>query len=348
VRNIHGRRWNYDAFAWELPYTQLTLRFLQKYLATLLHWTFEPRTDLPERLAEAEKPLPFLAPKNPAPAKYEAAVTALEQCLQLKRYSWRTVKSYKNCFKNYILHFNDTKPSQLSRRQIDQYLLYMIKEKKISESHQNQIISALIHFYREVVKQPEKVEGLFRPKLPDVLPQVFTEQEVTRLLNAVTNKKHRCILMTIYSAGLRLSEVVNLRLPDLQPDYNRIFIRRGKGKKDRCTILSEKLKNYLQNYLEIYKPVEWLFEGQDGGQYSVRSVQAIFTRAKLASRVNPDGTVHTLRHSFATHLLEKGVDRTYIQDFLGHQDPRTTEIYLHITKKGIDKLKSPLDNLEIL
>ena len=136
-------------------------------------------------------------------------------------------------------------------------------------------------------------------------------------------------------------------MPNVQPECHRIFVRDGKGKKDRCTILAGKTEALLRDYRSIFQPVHWLFEGQDGGQYSDRSVQAIFTAAKERSGINPLATVHTLRHSFATHLLEKGVDLRYIQDLLGHESSKTTEIYTHITKKSWDKIKSPLDDLEI-
>jgi site-specific recombinase XerD len=202
-------------------------------------------------------------------------------------------------------------------------------------------------FYTSVIDQEEKVKGLFQPKPPKKLPQVFLEEEVTALLRAVDNLKHRCILMLIYSAGLRLGEVINLRLTDLQPQQNRLFVRGGKGKKDRCTLLSAKVWDLLKDYIEVDKPVEWVFEGQSGGQYSERSVQKIFTMAKFRSMVNPNATVHTLRHSFATHLLEKGVDLRYIQELLGHESSKTTEIYTHITHKGWDKIKSPLDDLNL-
>jgi integrase/recombinase XerD len=138
-----------------------------------------------------------------------------------------------------------------------------------------------------------------------------------------------------------------LRLVELQPEQNRLFVRGGKGKKDRCTLLSEKVWALLQEYIKLHQPIDWLFEGQTGGQYSERSVQEIFTRAKLKSMINPDATVHTLRHSFATHLLEKGVDLRYIQELLGHESSKTTEIYTHITHKGWDKIKSPIDDLKI-
>jgi len=167
------------------------------------------------------------------------------------------------------------------------------------------------------------------------------------LLRCVDNPKHRCLLLLIYSGGLRLGEVIRLRLPDLQPEKNRLFVRGGKGNKDRCTILSGKAWHHLQNYLEVYQPVDWVFEGPQGGQYSERSVQQVFTRAMLRAMINPDATVHTLRHSFATHLLERGVDLRYIQELLGHASAKTTEIYTHITKKGWEKIQSPLDNLDI-
>ena len=346
VKNIHGRRWNPEYKVWEIPYTKLTLRFLAQYFpGNLLQWGFAPAEDIPERLAKPERT--YAQPDKVIPAKYEPAVTALEQTLLLKRYSWRTIKSYKNCFRQFIRHYDDIKPSQMTRRQINDYLAMLIRERNISVSHQSQIMSAIKMFYGSVIDQEEKVKGLFQPKRPQKLPNVFLEEEVTALLRAVDNPKHRCILMVVYSAGLRLGEVINLRLSDLQPEKNRLFVRGGKGKKDRCTLLSAKVWAQLQTYIAVYQPIDWVFEGQNGGQYSERSVQKIFTFAKLRSRVNVGATVHTLRHSFATHLLEKGVDLRYIQELLGHESSKTTEIYTHITHKGWDKIKSPIDSLDI-
>ena len=346
VKNIHGRRWDAEMKVWRVPCTKLTLRFLEKYFPEILEWTFQPADDIPERLEEAPK-YARPAKTETTPAKYEEAVTALEQCLTLKRYSWRTVKAYKNCFRQFIRHYDEIKPSQLTRKHIDDYILGLIREKKISESHQSQILSAIKMFYASVVQQEHKVQGLFLPKRPEKLPHVLTEEEVTRLLKAVDNLKHRCILMMIYSAGLRLGELLNLRIADLQPENHRIFIRNGKGGKDRCTILSEKVFAKVSEYFDVYQPVEWVFEGDQGGQYSARSVQKVFTRAKEQSKINPYATVHTLRHSFATHLLEKGVDLRYIQELLGHESSKTTEIYTHITRKGMDKIRSPLDDLDL-
>jgi len=345
VKNIHGRRWDSVEKVWEIPYTRLSLRFVGQYLKGIAKLDFTPDSDIPER-HEVSKPVPKPAEAS-APARYEAAVVALEQCLTLKRYSWRTIKTYKNCFRQFIRYYDDIKPSRITRKQIDGYVEYLIREKKISESHQNQILSAVKMFYEEVVGQGQKVQNLLRPKKPQKLPHVLTEEEVARLLRSVDNLKHRCILMLIYSAGLRLGEAVNLRIVDLQPQAKRLFVRGGKGKKDRCTILSEKAWKQLQEYLSLYRPVEWLFEGQTGGQYSARSIQSVFAQARKKALINPYATVHTLRHSFATHLLEKGIDLRYIQELLGHESSKTTEIYTHITRKGWENLRSPLDDLDV-
>jgi len=346
IKNVHGRRWNQEQMIWEVPYTRLTLRFIDKYLPlNFLKWSFCPSDDIPERLTGPEST--YSKPSPIVPARFEAAVAALEQCLLLKRYSWRTVKSYKNCFRHFIKHYDDIKPSHITRQQINEYLTLLVRDRHVSVSYQSQMMSAIKMFYGSVIDQGSKVEGLFQPKKPQRLPKVLTEEEVSALLKAVDNLKHRCLLMLLYSGGLRLGEVINLRLPDLQPERNRLFVRSAKGNKDRCTILSDIAWQNLKAYLEIYNPVEWVFEGGTGGQYSERSVQEVFIYAKRRAQINPDATTHTLRHSFATHLLEKGIDLRYIQELLGHESSKTTEIYTHITKKGWEKVRSPLDSLSI-
>ncbi len=348
VKRIHGRRWDSENKIWELPYTRLTLRFVEQYLKDVTEIAFTPAQDIPETMEVGSKPTPrYTPPKEVIPARYEQAVTKLEQVLMLKRYSHRTIKAYKYSFRQFIRYYDDIKPSQISRRQMDDYVAGLIREKNISESHQNQILSAIKMFYAEVVGQEEKVRNIIRPKRPQKLPHVLGESEVSALFRAAENIKHRCMLMLIYSAGLRLGELLNLRLSDVQADRRRLFIHAGKGKKDRYTLLSDRAMEALRAYYKLYRPVEWVFEGQNGGKYSERSVQNVFTKAKLKAGINPYATVHTLRHSFATHLLEKGVDLRYIQELLGNESSKTTEIYTHITKKGMDKIRSPLDDLEI-
>jgi len=348
VKGIPGRKWNTETACWEVPYTRTSVAYIRQYLPpALVHWHFTPSEDLPDT------PPPSIRPHQPPRTsqvvrpRFEAAATALEQTLLLKRYSYNTIKSYLNAFRQFLFHFDTQKPSGLTRADIDAYILHQIKTKNISESHQNMILSALKMFYAEVLGQHEKVRDMIRPKRPQKLPHTLTEDEVSALLRATGNPKHKCILMLIYSAGLRLGELTRLRLKDMEPAAGRVFVYGGKGKKDRCTILSPKVWEQLQAYMAVYQPVEWVFEGQTGGQYSARSVQEIFTQAKIKSGINPYSTVHTLRHSFATHLLEAGVDLRYIQDLLGHESSKTTEIYTHITRVGWQRVQSPLDRLHL-
>jgi site-specific recombinase XerD len=176
---------------------------------------------------------------------------------------------------------------------------------------------------------------------------VLSEGEVLRLLKQVENLKHKTALSLIYSAGLRVGELVNMKVTDIDSSRSQIRIRQGKGKKDRVSLLSTNILILLREYYKEYRPKEWLFEGQYGGQYSAGSIQAVFRRAKLAAGIKKNATVHTLRHSFATHLLERGTDLRYIQELLGHQSVRTTEIYTHVTEKGFKKIVSPFDNLDL-
>jgi integrase/recombinase XerD len=185
-----------------------------------------------------------------------------------------------------------------------------------------------------------------RARKAEDLPGVLSQEEVKLLFKSVENIKHKTILMLIYAAGLSVSELTNVRKRDLIQDRMQVFIKGGKGKKDRYSILSAKLMPLIEQYLQEYKPNYWLFEGQEYGQYSARSVQAILRQAVDKSGGNPFATVHTLRHSFATHLLENGTDLRYIQQLLGQASSKTTEIYTHITRKGEEKLKSPLDFLD--
>lgn len=355
VKNIHGRRYDMDSKCWDVPYTQLTLRFLDTYLSGKYHFEFALKQDIPEQLSADcmisspnNKSTVSQPIANPAdsfiPAKFESAVVQLEEELRLKRYSFRTIKSYKNSFRLFLRYYNDIPPEEITEIQIRAYLAHKVKE-NISESYQNQIINGIKFYYEKVLKQERKTYYLPRPKKPEKLPNVLTEEEVIKFLQAVDNLKHKCMMMLIYSSGLRLSEVVNLRLADVNVAQMLLFVKGGKGKKDRATVLSIKALEMLKEYIKLYNPSDFVFEGQYGGQYSVRAVQNVFTDAKLKSEINPYATVHTLRHSFATHLLENGTPLRYIQELLGHQSIKTTEIYTHITDKGRKNVKSPLDNL---
>jgi len=264
--------------------------------------------------------------------------------LQLKRYSLSTRKSYINAFQNFLVFFSHKKIDDLKKNEIQEYLLKQL-ENGTSSSSQNLQINAIKFYYEKVIGRKREIYDLPRPKKEHKLPSVLSEEEIIKLFKQVSNIKHKAILYLIYSGGLRLSEVVNLKITDIDSKRNLILIRESKGKKDRTTLLSQALLELLRDYYREYKPENYLFEGQKREQYSVRSVQNIFRMALSKSGIKKHATVHTLRHSFATHLLERGTDLRYIQELLGHANSKTTEIYTHITKKGLDKIVSPLDNL---
>jgi len=270
-----------------------------------------------------------------------------EELLRLRRYSFNTIKTYCSCFKSFLWYHNQCIIEELDSKSIRKYLLHLIKKKNIAHSTQNQVINAIKFYYEQVLGRPREEYRWERPRRQKKLPAVFSEREIECLLASISNLKHKCILFTIYSAGLRLSEVINLRITDILSKENCIFVRDAKGNKDRYTLLSNKLLLLLRKYYKAYKPDFWLFEGLNGGQYSKRSVQAIMKKALKRSKILKNGTVHTLRHSFATHLLERGVNLRYIQALLGHNSIKTTEIYTHISHQDLSRISSPLDFLII-
>ena len=213
----------------------------------------------------------------------------------------------------------------------------------ISETKQNTIINAIKFYYEQVLGQPREFYDIQRPKRSKTLPGILSMDEVQSILTAVDNIKHKAILHTIYSGGLRISELLNLRIEDIRSDDGYIFVKGAKGKKDRRTILSKHLLILLRDYYKVNKPSYWLFEGQSGGKYSASSVQSIFRKAVKKANINPWATVHSLRHSFATHLLQQGTNLRYIQSLLGHSSSKTTEIYTHLLKVDNSIVKSPLD-----
>jgi integrase/recombinase XerD len=235
----------------------------------------------------------------------------------------------------------------LVQADIEKFLLYLAEERNVSTSYLTISICAIKFYYEKVLGMAQVTYKISQPRGEKQLPEVLSEEEVIRLFWNVGNLKHKCILMTVYSGGLRLSEVVGLRVGDIDSKRMMIFIKGAKGKKDRYTILSKELLKWLREYYKKEKPLVWLFEGVTGGQYSMRSVQNIMREAVKRTGIKKHATIHTLRHSFATHMLENGTDLRYIQNLLGHSSSKTTEIYTHITTKGLEQLSSPFDKLNI-
>lgn len=273
------------------------------------------------------------------------ALRMIEQKLKLRGYSENTQRTYLNQFKEFLLFFKDTHPIDLTEVEIRNYLLYLIEQRKLSKSAQNQAINSIKFFYEKVLMQERKLYHLERPMKDKRLPEVLSQEEVMNVFEALDNLKHKTMLMLIYSAGLRRSEMLNLRIGDV--DFNRsiVFIRGGKGHKDRQTVLSQNLIPLLQQYLNEFAPGFWLFEGPKGERYSASSLQQIFKRAAKKGGVKKIVRLHMLRHSFATHLLESGTSTRYIQVLLGHESPKTTEIYAQVSRFALDKIQSPLDQM---
>ena len=266
--------------------------------------------------------------------------------LELKNYSVRTKACYLTWMRRFVLHFRRC-PEELGDMEIRQYLHHLIREKKASQSGISQAYSALKFFYETTLKRDWNGFRIPRVQMGKRLPVVLSSQEVQAIFCATRNLKHRALLMTIYSAGLRLSEVVHLKVLDIDSQRMTIRVRQGKGQKDRYTLLAQRTLEVLREYWKQYRPQSWLFPGKPANEaLSVSAVQRVFEKAVLQAGIKKAASVHTLRHSFATHLLEAGTDLYHIQRLLGHTSPKTTAIYFHLSRKNLGGVTSPLDLME--
>ncbi len=268
------------------------------------------------------------------------------ELLERKRYSHNTARTYVSLFSNFVKYYQNKKLTELNENDIKHYLQTIVKLGR-SQSYQNQVINSIKFYYEQVLEMPGRFYEIDRPITEKKLPSVLSEEEIIRLLSATKNLKHKAILVTIYSCGLRMSEVLNLKITDIQSDRNLLLVRGAKGNKDRNTLLSATTLALLRKYYETYKPKEYLFEGQSGSQYSAKSIQNILKHSMKVAGIKRPASPHTLRHSFATHLLENGTDLRYIQTLLGHSSTKTTEIYTHVSTKGLRDVVSPIEKLKI-
>lgn len=268
--------------------------------------------------------------------------------MRLRNYSHKTIKSYLSCLRSFVTYIKPKHPRDVSENIIKDYLLHLIEEKKFTASTVNQVFNALRFLYVELYDTPFIIGKLPRPMKEHKLPDVLNEEEVLKIFNAVSNLKHRTMLMLAYASGLRVSELVRLRIEDIDGQRNLIHIRDAKGKKDRYTVFPQSLRAQLVAYWKSYKlgTSGWLFPSETKEYHlSARSIQSVLSRAISAGGITKHVSMHTLRHSFATHLLEHGTDLRYIQALLGHQSVRTTEVYTHVSTKSIGQVRSPLDFL---
>ncbi len=271
------------------------------------------------------------------------AIENFRREMMIRKYSNKTIQSYLYHSRE-ILKYTGKDLKDISNEDIKNYLL-SIAESGAATSTINGAINALKFFFVKILKIKFSFD-IKHVKKDKKLPIVLSREEVLRIINSPVNIKHRLLLMIAYSGGLRVSDVVSLKPEDLDTDRKLIFIRKAKGRKDRYTLLSEKIFPVLDEYLKIFKPDTWLFEGQNRiSHLSTRTAEKVFDYACIKADIKKDVSIHCLRHSFATHLLENGVDIRYIQELLGHASCKTTEIYTHVSNRNFEKIKSPLDNL---
>lgn len=337
VRGIVSARWSRTLGCWIADEQGFDLHAFFESAKRFAHVDYSALKKVEPKSPEVKKSAPMNT-RNRAelPAGY------LEM-LQQKRYSLNTQKVYVAYMRDFATMFHKFDLKEVTKDHINRYILWLIREKAISASQQNQRINAIKFYYEKVLGQPQEFYNIERPRVGFELPKVLSENEVLAILRASANLKHKAILGTIYSAGLRRSELINLRIQDVQFDKHILYIRGGKGRKDRTSILSDSVSIILQRYLKTFKPNYWMFEGPDRSKYSSTSISRVLNTAVAKAGIKKRVTPHMLRHSFATHLLEQGVDIRYIQTILGHESSKTTEIYTHVSTKSLAKIKSPLD-----
>ena len=271
--------------------------------------------------------------------------TSIKQKLRFKRYSPNTISTYISCLEQFN-RFIKSEKLQINEPVIYQYLMGLVA-KGYSRSSQNQHINAIKFYLEKVLKQKQKSYYIERPLKKRMLPTVLSEQEIQLIFSNIKNLKHKAILSLIYSSGIRIGEALNLTINDLDSDRMLISIRRGKGEKDRMVPMASNVLKLLRVYYKEYKPVNYLFNGNENGPYSATSVRNVLKRAVYKSYIKKNVTPHTLRHSYATHLLEKGTDLRYIQVILGHSSVKTTEIYTHVSTKNLQAIKSPIEEMQL-
>jgi integrase/recombinase XerD len=270
----------------------------------------------------------------------EAYVLKLERM----RYSPNTIRAYTQLLSAFMAFHPGRELDSLTENDIHAFMDHLV-QRKLSASHQNQAVNAIKFHFEKVLGKPRIVHKIDRPRKTKRLPNVMSEEEVKKVLAVPMNSKHKAMLMLVYSAGLRSGEVLALRPEDLDRDRQLLRINGAKGGKDRMTLLSSKALEAVDVYVAEWKPKRLLFEGQNGDEYSQQSLRLVFKAALKKAGIGRSLTLHCLRHSFATHLLEHGTDIRYIQELLGHASTRTTEIYTHVTPRTLGRITSPLDNL---
>jgi integrase/recombinase XerD len=268
--------------------------------------------------------------------------------MRLRDYRLKTIKSYLSCLRLFYRYFAKRELRDLKEEELQEYILFLYEKRQLASATVNQVYNALRFLYVDVYRRPYILDEVPRPRRVKRLPVALNRDEVIRLFAAKSNLKHKALLAVAYSGGLRVGEAVSLLPEDIDSQRMMIRIKGAKGGKDRYTILGRAALEILRQYWRAYRPKRWLFPGQNPERHlSERSAEAIFATAVRDAGIRKHVTFHCLRHSFATHLLEAGVDLRTIQELLGHSSLKTTEVYLHVTQKKIGQVQSPIDRLPL-
>jgi integrase/recombinase XerD len=275
-----------------------------------------------------------------------AQIEKFKQWMRSKRYSESTISSYSETLKTFLIFYREKPVAAINNEDVIIYNNEYILKNKLSASYQNQTVNAIKLFFMTVRETKIEVDKIHRPKRAKLLPNVLSKEEIKLILNAHSNIKHKMMLSLIYSCGLRCGELLALRPVHIDSKRNIVLLKNAKGNKDRIVPLSPKILDMLRQYYKVCKPTTYLFEGQTAGMsYDSRSLQLVLKQALQKAGITKPATLHWLRHSYATHLLESGTDLRYIQELLGHSCSKTTEIYTHVSTKSIQQIKSPFDDL---
>jgi integrase/recombinase XerD len=358
VRQIKGIKWTQTHKCWYVPMNNESMRSLQLLLSK--HATINTQALESYEAKKQKVQTTILTPKGNKPAittpawklskeNLEALQRFVEQ-LKLKAYSTSTIKTYRNEFLQLLQLLNKKPVNHLKTDDLRRYFIYCFEKLKLTENTLHSRINAIKFYFEQVLRREPFFWEIPRPKKQLQLPKFFNRDEITAIIKAAGNIKHKTMLMLAYSSGLRVSEVVSIKTKNIDSKRMCILIGQAKGKKDRMVMLSPVLLIMLREYWKKYKTLKdgYLFEGQiKGEQYSTRSLQLVLATAKRKAGILKPGSIHALRHSFATHLLDKGTDVTIIMKLLGHNDIKTTLRYLHVTNKDMLRLMSPLDELEL-
>ncbi len=328
VNNLPGVRWSATMHCWHVPFKTDYSDYLNSTFGDKA-WFRDENKKTKKRITTEVKDL----------------LEDFRVYMQTQRYSKVTIRTYINQLEQFFSFYYDKPVHEIVNEDIVKYNQQHILKNRYSWTFQNQTVSALKLFYQKQIDKTLDIEAIERPRKEKNLPEILSKKEIKYILDNIKNIKHKTIIAVIYSAGLRISEVINLRVKDIDSSRMLIHIKHAKGNKDRVVGLSAKLLVLLREYYRIYRPGDFLFYGQSDENYSPTSIRKFFNIAVKKAKIGKKVTVHTLRHSYATHLLEAGTDLRYIQNLLGHNSSKTTEIYTHVSRKNITDIKSPFDSL---